>query len=214
MFFSPSRAKTTWTQLSQAPISPLPLTQKTPFCPARQPLPSLPPFYSRHSILQTPMTQNLLSWRCWAYPCCWLGLQSSWQCAGPLNRMGTLRQAVVQGRAWLVEEVGPVSLSSRCGGGWAHIGVHTASPSDVRHIAGHMSVRAHTCPSHQSDRHHSQKPAQSLTSLCHVYLTMSLKSDLRTDWGLTDSFKLPIVYFIVGAANITNMWCDCTWKNF
>lgn len=185
MLFSPSRAKTTWTPPRQAPTSPSPPAQRTSLCPAWQPPPSLQPSPSLRPISQTSTTQKSPSWLCWAYRCCSQDSQPSWQCAGALNRTGTLRPAAAQGRVWPADEAGQVNPSLRCGRDWAHIGVHTTCLLDDRLHADHRSVRTHMCPGLPQDRHHRQKPVWSPTSQCHVCLTMSLRSDLRTGWGLT-----------------------------
>ncbi len=108
---------------------------------------------------------------------------------------GTPKQAVAQGRASPVVGAGPVSLSSKCGKGWVHIVDRTTSPSDDRPIGGHTSAQAH--PSRQPNRHHRQRPVRSPTSQCPVYLTMSLKSDLRTNRVLTDCSPKQVMHNIL-----------------
>lgn len=169
--FSQCRAKATWTPQTQTPS--FPLTMRTSLCQTWPP-PYPPPSRSLRPTLQTTTTRRSPSWSFWACRSRWRGWQHSWQCAGPLSGTRTRKRAVAPGSAWLGAGVDLASHSSKCGRDWVHIDAPAISLSEGRPNVDRTSRKARA---HHSPHPNSRKPACSLISLCHVCLTMSLKSD-------------------------------------
>ena len=174
MLFSQCRATATWTPQTQTLTLPPP---KEPSLCQTWRLPYPPPLRSLHPTLRATTTQRSPLWSFWACRWRWRDWQHSWRCADPQSTTRTRKRAVAQESAWLVAGVDLASHSSKCGRDWVHIDARAISLSGGRPNADRMSRRARTHHGPHPDKRCHLKPACSPISLCHVCLTLSLKSD-------------------------------------